>query len=281
MSGSRARRTADAPAGRNGGKAPSGRNGKAAPEVVALELEVHELRAELDAMQRAARLKEESFSIMAHELSAPLAGMKAYVETLIENYGDPSFGEGVEFLGVLGREIGRLARVVERTLEITRLSRGGTHLRLEPVRLDDLVAEVRVALQPALAARRTVLEAQIDAGVPVVAADPDLLKQVLLNLVQNAVKFSPPGHPVRVRAVPKGDGVCVEVTDEGYGIAPHDLEQVFEPWFRSADERVARERGTGLGLTIVKTIVEQHGSRIEVDSSLDHGTTFRFGLQRY
>ncbi len=281
MSGSRSRRTAATPAARNGVTAPPAPNAVAAPESVALELEVRELRAEIDSMQRAARLKEQSFCIMAHELSSPLAGMKAYVETLLENYGDPSFAEGAEFLGVLDREISRLARVVERTLEISRLARRDTGLRLEPVRLEDLVGEVRAALQPALTARRTDFELQIDAAVPVVAADPDLLKQVFLNLVQNAVKFSPPGTRVRVRAMPTRDGVRVEVSDEGYGIAPQDLEQVFEPWFRSADERVARERGTGLGLAIVKTIVEQHGGRIEVESTRDRGTTFRFGLQPY
>jgi len=281
MSKSRLRRTGAAPVVRSGVTAPSAGKSVATPEIVALELEVRELRAEVDSMQRTARLKEESFCVMTHELSAPLAGMKAYVETLLENYGDPSFAEGVEFLGVLDREISRLARVVERTLEIARLSRQGTGLRLEPVRLEELLSEVRAALQPALTARQMAFEVHIDAAVPVIAADPDLLKQVFLNLLQNAVKFSPPGSRVGVRAVRKGDNVCIEVSDEGYGIAPHDLEQVFEPWFRSADERVARERGTGLGLAIVKTIVEQHGSRIEVESTRDRGTTFRFGLQRY
>jgi len=120
----------------------------------------------------------------------------------------------------------------------------------------------------------------LKADLPLVAADVDLMGQVLFNLVHNAVKFSPPGRTVRLAAVAASGFVEVEVGDQGYGIVPEELGRVFEPYFRSGDGRVERERGTGLGLSIVKTIVEQHGGRIWVESEPQRGTSFRFTLPK-
>lgn len=252
-----------------------------AASVAALELEVRDLRVEVDGLREAARLKDQYLAVATHELSAPLASMKAYVEALVEGYGDPTFVEGEEFLRVLDRETTRLTRVVERTLELSRLARRQGELRLQPTDLANVAADVQGSVQPLLAEREMRLVVEIDPGVPVVAGDADLLKQVMLNLVHNAIKFSEPGSRVWVRAVATPTGAEVEVRDEGHGIAAHEQEHIFEPWFRSADERVARARGTGLGLSIVKAIVEQHGSRVTVESELHAGTSFRFTLSRF
>ncbi len=107
-----------------------------------------------------------------------------------------------------------------------------------------------------------------------------MLEQVLINLVDNAVKFSPPRSTVFLRARQGPDCVEIEIQDQGFGIAPDELKRVFDPYFRSSDDRVGAERGTGLGLAIVKTIVEQHGGRVWVESEIDQGTTFRFSLPR-
>ena len=123
------------------------------------------------------------------------------------------------------------------------------------------------------------LDVDLGADLPLVAADVDLLNEVLLNLIHNAVKFSPPGRTVCVAAVCTPEYVEVEVRDQGYGIVPEELGRVFEPYFRSGDGRVERERGTGLGLSIVKTIVEQHGGRIWVESEPARHS-FRFTLPK-
>jgi signal transduction histidine kinase len=252
----------------------------AGPTVTALELEVSDLRAEIEALHQACKLKDQYLSVATHELSAPLAAMKAYIEALIEHHTDPSFTHTGEFLGVLGRETERLIRLVNRTLEISRLTYRGVRQVLEPTSIAEVVTEIHPSLQPVLDERRIRLDVQVHRDLACVAADRDLLKQVLLNLVHNAVKFSPPGRKVTVRATARGSQVEVEVQDEGYGIAPHELGRLFEPYFRSGDQRVERERGTGLGLSIVKTIVEQHGGRIEVQSLPEMGTTFRFTLRK-
>ena len=273
-------KTARGTRAKNGGVAPPAGDAGAGA-VTALELELHDLRAEVDALREAARLKDQYLAVATHELSAPLASMKAYIEALIEGQGDPAFTEGDEFLRVLDRETTRLTRVVERTLELSRLARRQGELRIQPTDLVQVAADVQSSVQPLLSERSMRLIVDVATDVPVVAADPDLLKQVLLNLVHNSIKFSPPGSSVWVCGVSNGSGVVVEVRDQGHGIAPHEQEHVFEPWFRSADERIARARGTGLGLSIVKTIVEQHGSHIKIDSTLHVGTSFQFTLSRF
>lgn len=250
----------------------------AARAVAALEREVRDLRAEVDELRQANRLNDEYLAVATHELSAPLASMKAYVEALLEHHRDPAFGHTEEFLKVLAKETARLIRVVERTLEISRLTRRGAALQRGLVDLGEVVDDVAMSLQPVLAERCMTFDAELPPQLPVIDADRDLLKQVLVNLIHNAVKFSPPGRTVQVRATHAGGVVEVEVRDEGYGIAPEELGRVFEPYFRSGDGRVARERGTGLGLSVVKTIVEQHGGRVWVESQPDHGTSFRFTL---
>jgi two-component system phosphate regulon sensor histidine kinase PhoR len=241
---------------------------------------IEDLRAEIEALRQACRLKDQYLSVATHELSAPLSAMKAYIEALLEHHADPGFTQTGEFLRVLEKETGRLIRVVDRTLEISRLTWRGARIRLEPTRLVDVVHELLPSVQPVLVERSMTLDVDLPADLPLVAADTDLLNQVFLNLIHNAIKFSPPGRVVRVAAVVHPAGVEVEVTDQGWGIVPEELGRVFEPYFRSGDGRVERERGTGLGLSIVKTIVEQHGGRIWVESEPQRGTSFRFTLPK-
>lgn len=261
------------------GPSPRRGNGPAvAPSL--LDREVEGLRAENDALRQSSRLKDQYLSVAAHELAAPLAAMKAYIEALREHHADPQFEQTGEFLAVLERETDRLIRVVERTLEISRLAARGAARRHVAMQLAAVVADVVPPLRPRLTERATTLDVRVSPDLPLVRADADQIQQVLLNLIHNAIKFSAPGKTVSLvaRAVP--GAVEVEVRDQGWGIAPEELDRVFEPYFRSGDERVERERGTGLGLSIVKTIVEQHGGCIRVESAVEQGTSFRFTLPR-
>jgi signal transduction histidine kinase len=258
--------------------APPGTGASAPP--ASLEVEVQALRAEAGELRRASRLKDQYLSVATHELSAPLTAMKAYIEALETHWDDPHFTHAHEFLGVLGRELERLIRIVERTLEVSRLTSRGLDVRRQPVDLTAALADIALSIDPILTQNGIALVAQLPDTLPPVLGDRDLVKQVLLNLIHNAIKFSPRGRRVYVQAAEAAEHVLVEVRDEGFGIAPEEIGRIFEPWFRSADDRVERQRGTGLGLTIVKTIVEGHGGTITVESHTDRGTTFRFTLPK-
>lgn len=243
-----------------------------------IQREIERLRQELAEMQRLARLKDQYLSVAAHELSTPLTAIKAYIEALAENYGNPDFDQGPEFLDVLKRETERLIRTVDRTLQISRLSSRGKPVQRTPLDLSQMFEDLRNALFPMLDAHQVTLTPDLPNDLPSVQADRDLLEQVLINLIDNAVKFSPRQSTVFLRARRTQDGVEIEVEDQGFGIAPIEMKRVFDPYFRSSDERVDRKRGTGLGLAIVKTIVEQHGGRVWVESEVDAGTIFRISL---
>lgn len=243
-----------------------------------IQREIERLREQLAETQRVTRLKDEYLSVAAHELSTPLTSIKAYLEALAENYGNPDFKQGAEFLKVLQRETARLIRTVERTLQISRLTSRKTIVRRTRLDLTQLVDDLEHSLQPVLTERDITIVVEVPDALPSIEADRDLLEQVLINLVDNAVKFSDCHSTVFLRARVCPDCIEIEVQDHGFGIAPEEVTRVFDPYFRSADDRVHGERGTGLGLAIVKTIVEQHGGRIWVESEIDQGTTFRFSL---
>jgi signal transduction histidine kinase len=171
-----------------------------------------------------------------------------------------------------------LLRIVERTLQISRLTSATQIIERRPVDLGELVEEIAESLQPLLAERQVDLDLQVPTTLPRVSADRDLLEQVIINLLDNAAKFSPRGRVVALEISSSSGEVEVAIRDQGFGIARDELQHIFDPYFRSRDDRVGRERGTGLGLAIVKTVVEQHQGRIWVESEIDHGTTFRFSL---
>lgn len=246
--------------------------------VSATQLELQQLREQLDELRRLNRLKDQCLSMAAHELATPLTAIRAYIEALAENYGEPDFTQGPEFLKVLQRETERLIRVVDRTLQLSRLTSRSQLMHRVRLDLRQLVEEVADSMRPVLSERAVTLEVQVPEGLAPVDADRDLLEQVLINLVDNAMKFSPRGSTVLLRVSLLPHSVEIEVRDHGYGIAAQELSRIFDPYFRSSDGRIGSERGIGLGLAIVKTIVEQHDGHVFVTSEVDRGTSFRFAL---
>jgi signal transduction histidine kinase len=211
---------------------------------------------------------------MAHELRTPLTAILGHVDIL--GSCDPERDEILwrrsrEFIA---SEAERLARLVEDLLTLSRLDL--TPLQYRPVNLRVVAEEAISALFQAAEARGVRLSLQSPPSLPRVPGDRDRLHQVFLNLLDNAVKYTDAGGEVVVHLSDEGDGVQVEVRDSGVGIAPEDLGHVFEPLYRG--QGVHDVPGTGLGLTIVRTILEQHGSTIHVESTVHQGTTFRFCL---
>lgn len=213
-------------------------------------------------------------SAMAHELRTPLTAILGHADIL--GSCNPVEEEALwrRSRGFIASEAERLARLVEDLLTLSRLDL--TPLQRRPVNLRAVAEEAISALFQVAQARGVRLALQSPPNLSRVLGDRDRLQQVFLNLLDNAIKYSSAGGEVVVRLTPQEDLMQVEVCDDGVGIAPEDLPYVFDPLYRS--ENVRDVPGTGLGLTIVRTILEQHGATIDVQSTPGHGTTFHFCL---
>jgi signal transduction histidine kinase len=234
-----------------------------------LEQKVTEATARLAEMDR---LKSELVALASHELRTPLTAIQGFSELLATR---PFATSEVRRVAEIVRaEAERLGRIVADFLDVARLERG-LPLTLRCAPLDP----VRVITDAVELFRRTRtthrLELQLDGALPRIDADADALDRVLKNLISNALKYSPAGSCVRVRARTEPGAVAVEVEDEGPGVAVDDLERIFEPYYR-APSTARLERGTGLGLAVVKSLVEAHGGTIRAERAAGHGTRMTF-----
>lgn len=220
------------------------------------------------------RMRSEFLSTVSHELRTPLTVVKGFAELLDSTWDDSAPEQRRELAGRIRQSASRLDLLVEELLDLTRLEQGRTTLTPVPHPLADLVRRCLARTSAALDHRPVTVEVAEDL---VVRADADALVRVLENLLTNAAKYSEPGSPIEVRARPEGQAIDLEVVDHGFGIPPEDLERVFDRFYRV--EATARRRpGTGVGLAIVKQLVEAMGGHVRADSVLGEGSTFAVRL---
>ncbi|HET9252730.1 MAG TPA: HD domain-containing phosphohydrolase [Candidatus Eisenbacteria bacterium] len=230
------------------------------------------------ALRKVDEAKSDLISVVSHELRTPLTAIKAYTETLIDNLHSPSFTMQEKFLVIVNEECDRLSRIVNDVLDLSRMESGRRRLKAEPVSIARLLEEVTGTVAPELTHKDARLRTDLPADLPQVEADPDLLKQVLVNLIGNAAKFTRPGTDVVVRAGRQGERVTVSVEDHGLGIPADKLDRVFERFYRIEESGTDRVSGTGLGLAIVKSVVDLHGGSVRVESVVGEGSRFVFDL---
>ncbi len=226
------------------------------------------------ALQRQEELRRHMVADIAHELRNPLAVMQVDLESLQDGLTEPT----PEVLASLREEVDMLSRLVEELRLLSLVDAGGLELQLQPVKLAD---EAQAALQQVgtAAERKGVrVEALLPADLPPAAADPSRLRQVLLNLLQNALRHTPQGGSVRVLAQNEGALLHLQVTDTGEGIAPQDLPHIFDRFYRADSSRARATGGSGLGLTISKALVEAMGGKIWAESVVGKGTMVHFTL---
>jgi signal transduction histidine kinase len=241
-----------------------------------LESSNRRLREDADELRELDRLKDEFISLVSHELRTPLTSIRGYVELLQED--DRLSEEQQRYLSVVDRNTGRLLDLVSDLLFLAQVDAGKLAFELRPVELDLLVEECVEASLPAADAKGIELVSSTQQLPAPLQGDSARLAQVLDNLVSNALKFTPAGGRVEVR-LSAVDGVAlIEVEDTGVGLAEDEQAQLFERFFRSSRAFENAIPGTGLGLAIAKTIVERHGGRIELESTVDVGTTVRVEL---
>jgi two-component system phosphate regulon sensor histidine kinase PhoR len=227
-------------------------------------------------LRRAETVRREFVSNVSHELRTPVASLKALVETL-EGGALDERDVAREFLGRMQVEVDGLAQLVEELLELSQIEAGRLPLHLQSVDLGSVAAAAAGRLRPQAERQGVSLHVKPPVVLPAVEADPERIHQVVINLVHNAVKFTPPGGQVTVSGSQYDGGVAITVADTGMGIAPEVLPRLFERFYKADQARAGG--GTGLGLAIAKHLVQAHGGRIWAESAGEgQGATFTFTL---
>jgi signal transduction histidine kinase len=241
------------------------------------ELERRAGRIDRDNAYRAeelARLRDEFVAVVSHELRTPLTSIVGYLELLDDDGTDNLTADQKSYLEVVRRSTFRLGELVGDLLLVAEAERAPLALELGAVDVATLAAHAVEAAQPVADARRIDLRLETDEAGSL-RADPTRLAQMLDNLVSNALKFTPEGGQVTVRAESRGGHTLFAVSDTGHGIGATDRARLFEPFYRARTATEHAVPGTGLGLTITKAIVDAHRGTIEVESVPRAGTTFR------
>ncbi len=228
---------------------------------------------DVTALRRLEGLRREFVANVSHELKTPLTSIKGFVETLLDGaVDDPANNR--RFLSIIAGHTAQLTQLIDDLLSLSQIESQEMGLRRESVPLRPAVEEVVLTLQPQIDRRRLSVQLDVPVALPLLRADRDRLKQVLINLLDNAIKFNVDGGSITVRAA-AGEGVAVfHVIDAGIGIPPEDLPRIFERFYRVDKARSRQMGGTGLGLSIVKHIAEAHGGSASVQSQLGLGSTF-------
>ncbi len=216
---------------------------------------------------------------VSHELKTPVTSLKGFTETLLDGaMNDKELRE--KFLNIIARESGRLEGLITDLLELSRIE--GEHFQLDwqEVDLSELASEAVTMLSEKASAKKMDLKTKVDGDV-VIPGDPARLKQVMINLINNAVVYTPAGGEVIVRIRGQKENVIMEVSDTGIGISKKEIPRIFERFYRVDRARSRNSGGTGLGLAIVKHLAEAHHANLSVDSRPGKGTTFRIEFLRF
>ncbi len=237
-------------------------------------------RTELDEMRRLEKYRKEFLANLSHELKTPLFSIQGYLHTL--NDGALDDGEvNYKFIQKSITSTERLVNLVADLEEITKIEQGEVALNVSSFDINKLVKEVFNEMEVKAAQHQ--IEFGIKKGTDtefMVLADREKIRQVLINLVDNSIKYGNPNTSTIASFYDMGDNIMVEITDEGKGIAEHHLPRLFERFYRVDHSRDRGAGGTGLGLAIVKHIIEAHNQTVHVRSTLNIGSTFGFTLQK-
>jgi two-component system phosphate regulon sensor histidine kinase PhoR len=229
-------------------------------------------------LRRLEHVRTEFVANVSHELRTPLTAIHGYLETLLGGaLEEPEHAR--KFLEIVFRHTERLGRLIDDLTDLSNIELGKVALRLEPVRLADVVESVVAIIEPRAVGGGVALAAEVPPDLPPVRADHDRLVQILINLVDNAVKYTTSGGAVRISARDSGAGTLeIAVEDTGIGIPRGDLPRITERFYRVDKARSRELGGTGLGLAIVKHLVLAHGGDLSIDSELGQGTVVRVTL---
>jgi len=231
--------------------------------------------------EETSRLKSEFLANMSHELRTPLNAIIGFADLMHRGKVGPVSAEHEEYLGDILTSSRHLLRLINDVLDLAKVESGKMEFRPEAVNLVTLTSEVRDLLRGLAANKRLRIDTSVDAEVETVVADPARLKQILFNYLSNAIKFTPDNGRIRVEIVPEGLALFrIDVEDTGIGIAPESMAKLFVEFQQLDTGATKNYQGTGLGLALTKRLVEAHGGRVAVRSTLGLGSTFSATLPR-
>jgi PAS domain S-box-containing protein len=226
--------------------------------------------------KRLENLKTEFLNMVAHELRTPLTPIIAYIQLMIVKNPPPE--KVKKYAALIFRETQRLATLINDLLDLSRIESGkGLTMNIEPINIKELASNVYETFKDASPKHTMLLEAPGDLTAN---ADKDKITQVLINLLSNATKYSPEGGEIKIRLFEDNGNACVSVSDHGIGIPKEDLTKVFEKFHRVENKQVHKIQGTGIGLTIVKKIMDYHKGGVKVESEEGAGSTFTFWVPK-
>jgi two-component system phosphate regulon sensor histidine kinase PhoR len=221
----------------------------------------------------AEEMRDQFVDTATHELRTPLANIKAYAETLaLADMID--IEQQKQFLNTINSEATRLARFVDDLLSVSSMELGSLSLNKQVTDLTRMLNEVLAKVRPQMEEKHLAFEVAFPEKMPEPDLDKDKISAVLVNLLGNAVKYTPANGRVMFRVHTTDKQIEISVQDTGVGIAPDEVSKVFEKFFRSQDPRVQEQTGTGLGLALANEVVRLHGGKIEVESEINKGSTF-------
>jgi len=229
-------------------------------------------------LKEATKAKSEFLARMSHELRTPLNVIIGFAELMLDRVPGEINEEQRQCLDDILTSGQHLLGLINDVLDLSKVEAGKMELRLRNIALSEVVESLTSAMVPVLAQRKQSLDVDLEPGLPPVHADEGKLKEVFFNLVSNSAKFTPDGGKLKIEAVRKGDWCQVSLSDNGIGIKKEDQEQIFEPFYQVNNSVAGEKKGTGLGLALVKQIVEMHGGRIWVESEYGKGSRFTFTL---
>jgi signal transduction histidine kinase len=224
------------------------------------------------------RRKSIFVSTASHELRTPLTSMKVHLANLRDGIDGAVTDDQRQSLARVEANLSRLRILIDDLLDLSQIEMGQTTVRLEPVALGHVIAKTVEDLHPFSSERRVGIVISLSSDLPLVCADPDKLRQILLNLLHNAVKFTPVGTVVDLAVMRiSADEIRISVRDVGPGIEPDDVDKIFQPFYRAPTVH-KKTKGAGLGLAITKLLVELHHGRLWVETELNRGSCFSFTL---
>ena len=245
-------------------------------EIGALAEAFNDMAAQIGTMveelQNSERLRREFVANVSHELRTPLTSIRTYAETIVET-GDIPQEKKEEFLGIIINESDRMTGIVKDLLELSSFDSGTSELSIEEFSIEKSIRDVYAAIALEARKRGHVLNLELEWKLPEIKGDRARIEQVLMNVITNALKYTPDGGTINIFSGTTGETVWVKIEDTGMGIPKGDLERVFDRFYRVDKARSRESGGTGLGLSIAKEIVEQHGGEIKINSTPGVGTS--------